>query len=94
MNNGGVRGFDRHHFILSCDVMRVITFPESLNGETGLVCSRARLEDFLRTVPVETLLKVKKRLDRPEAKVRDREGCYKLIVSGGPGRGLTLDLRE
>jgi hypothetical protein len=29
----------RHHFILSCDVMRVITFPESLNGETGLVCS-------------------------------------------------------
>jgi len=56
--------------------------------------SRARLEDFLRTIPVETLLKVKKRLDRPEAKVRDREGCYKLIVSGGPGRGLTLDLRE
>ena len=52
------------------------------------------LEDFLRTIPVETLLKVKKRLDRPEAKVRDREGCYKLIVSGGPGRGLTLDLRE
>jgi hypothetical protein len=34
-----VGGFDRHHFILSCDVMRVITFPESLNGETGLVCS-------------------------------------------------------
>ena len=37
--NGSVGGFDRHHFILSCDVMRVITFPESLNGETGLVCS-------------------------------------------------------
>ena len=37
--NGSVGGFDRHHFILSADVMRVITFPESLNGETGLVCS-------------------------------------------------------
>ena len=37
--NNSVGGFDRHHFILSSDVMRVITFPESLNGETGLVCS-------------------------------------------------------
>jgi len=34
-----VEGFDIHHFILSSDVLRVITFPESLNGETGLVCS-------------------------------------------------------
>jgi len=32
-------GFDIHHFILSSDVLRVITFPESLNGETGLICS-------------------------------------------------------
>ena len=37
--NDSVGGFDRHHFILSADVMRVITFPESINGETGLVCS-------------------------------------------------------
>ncbi|MGD0805447.1 MAG: hypothetical protein ABSA11_15415 [Candidatus Bathyarchaeia archaeon] len=37
--NDSVKGFDRHHFILSSDVLRVITFPESLNGETGLVCS-------------------------------------------------------
>jgi len=32
-------GFDKHHFTLSADVMRVITVPESLNGETGLICS-------------------------------------------------------
>ena len=32
-------GFDRYHFILSSDVMRVITFPGSLNGETRLICS-------------------------------------------------------
>ena len=34
-----VGGFDKHHFIVSSDTQRVITFPESLNGETGLVCS-------------------------------------------------------
>ena len=34
-----VGGFDRHHFIVSSDVMRVITFPESLNASTGLICS-------------------------------------------------------
>jgi hypothetical protein len=33
------RGFDIHHFVLSSDVLRVITFPESMNGETGLFCS-------------------------------------------------------
>jgi hypothetical protein len=31
-------GFDDSHFRLSCDPMRVVTFPESLNGETGLIC--------------------------------------------------------
>jgi hypothetical protein len=37
--NNHVGGFDIHRFILSSDVLRVIIFPESLNGETGLVCS-------------------------------------------------------
>jgi DNA primase catalytic subunit len=31
--------FDRSHFILSCDTMRVITVPESLNALTGLKAS-------------------------------------------------------
>jgi hypothetical protein len=31
-------GFDRHHFLLSSDPMRVMTVPGSLNGETGLIC--------------------------------------------------------
>jgi hypothetical protein len=30
--------FDRHHFILSVDPMRVISVPNSLNAETGLKC--------------------------------------------------------
>lgn len=31
--------FDRAHFILSVDPMRIITVPNTLNAETGLVCS-------------------------------------------------------
>ena len=31
--------FDKAHFAVSSDVLRVITFPESLNTETGLTCS-------------------------------------------------------
>jgi DNA primase catalytic subunit len=43
-------GFDRSHFIVSVDPMRVITVPNSLNGHTGLVCiplgNRQRLEQL------------------------------------------------
>ncbi len=31
--------FDRSHFIVSTDPMRVITVPSTLNGESGLVCT-------------------------------------------------------
>jgi DNA primase catalytic subunit len=31
--------FDRRHFTVSCDPMRVVTVPNTLNAETGLVCS-------------------------------------------------------
>ena len=44
---GSCGGFDRHHFTLSSDVTRIITFPGSLNGETGLICSYlGKREDF------------------------------------------------
>lgn len=33
-----VEGFDSPHFILSCDVTRVLSFPNSLNARTGLKC--------------------------------------------------------
>ena len=48
--------FDDRHFTLSCDPMRVVTFPGSLNGETGLVCKylggpqsfeRTRISDII-----------------------------------------------
>ncbi len=31
--------FDRHHFIVSVDPLRVISVPMSINGETGLICT-------------------------------------------------------
>jgi hypothetical protein len=31
-------GFDDDHFKLSVDPMRVVTFPDSVNGATGLLC--------------------------------------------------------
>ena len=34
----GCGGFDRHHYTLSVDPMRVISLPESLNARTGLIC--------------------------------------------------------
>ena len=33
------QAFDIPHYILSCDVTRVMTLPETLNGETGLICN-------------------------------------------------------
>jgi len=71
-----------------------IDFSKMANKLAEGMRKKEFLEDFLKTMPVETLLKVKKRLDSPTAKVEDEEGCYKLIVSGGPGRGTKLDLRE
>jgi hypothetical protein len=45
-----VGGFDHHHFVLSSDTQRVITVPESLNGETGLICSYlGNLKEFQDT---------------------------------------------
>lgn len=30
--------FDRYHFIVSTDPMRIITVPETINSESGLIC--------------------------------------------------------
>ena len=38
--------FDKSHYVLSCDVTRVITLPGTLNGETGLVCTSYTPDEF------------------------------------------------
>ena len=40
--------FNRYHFILSTDPMRVMTIPNTLNGKTGLVCSKWVDQQILR----------------------------------------------
>ena len=41
-----VVGFDKYHFAVSSDVMRVITFPESLNAKKGMICKHIPIKEF------------------------------------------------
>jgi hypothetical protein len=53
---GATGGFDNSHFKLSSDPMRMITFPESLNAVTGLICTYlGTLSDFARKQVTEIL---------------------------------------
>jgi len=52
--------FDRKHFTVSVDPMRVVTVPNTVNGKTGLVCSFiGDSEDFERLTIPELLDKSK-----------------------------------
>ena len=46
LNEYAPEAFDKSHYVLSCDVTRVMTLPETLNGETGLICSAYDLSQF------------------------------------------------
>ena len=48
--------FDRAHFILSTDPMRLITVPNTLNGETGLKCVYIGNRKDLEQQTIENLL--------------------------------------
>jgi DNA primase catalytic subunit len=48
--------FDRHHFILSVDPMRVISVPNSLNAETGLKCLYIGGRKDLENMTINSLL--------------------------------------
>jgi hypothetical protein len=41
--------------------MQVITFPESLNGKTGLICSYLGSPDIFRSMRVDTIVNKAKR---------------------------------
>ena len=49
--------FDESHFILSSDVTQVISYPESLNGESGLVCSYLGKPKEFNRMNVEDIIK-------------------------------------
>lgn len=54
--------------------------------------AQALLEDLLKTKPLETTLEVAARLTHPEASVKSKEGCFKLLIGGKPGRPYALDI--
>jgi hypothetical protein len=49
--------FDIHHFIVSTDPMRVITVPETLNAESGLICHYLGDRKDLERKPIEQIIK-------------------------------------
>ena len=62
-----------------------LKLAEGLNVE-------ALLEDLLKSKPLETTLEVAARLEHPEASVKSKEGCFKLLIGGKPGRPIELDI--
>ena len=56
------RAFDHAHYVLSVDTMRVITLPESLNGETGLICRYLGAPDSFREQTVSSIVEDAKRM--------------------------------
>ena len=49
-------GFDDDHFKVSVDPMRVVTFPESINGETGLLCKSLGGKNDFEAMNVSSML--------------------------------------
>jgi hypothetical protein len=49
-------GFNRPHFILATDPMRIITLPYSLNGQSGLVCLPIGNRRDLERLCIESLV--------------------------------------
>ena len=54
--------------------------------------AEALMEDLLRSKPLETTLEVSARLTNEDASVKSKEGCFKLLIGGKPGRPFVLDI--
>jgi DNA primase catalytic subunit len=49
-------GFNRPHFIVSTDPMRIVSLPNSLNGETGLICLPIGKKRILEKLSIDSLV--------------------------------------
>jgi hypothetical protein len=58
---GCPKAFDKHHFVVSNDICRVVTFPESINVETGLTCSYLGSPDEFRSMGIDAIVDKAKR---------------------------------
>lgn len=56
--------FDRAHFIVSVDPMRIVTVPNTLNGKTGLICSFIGNRNDLEKLSIPNLLERSKAFSR------------------------------
>lgn len=83
--------FDRAHFILSVDPMRVITVPNTLNGDTGLKCIYVGDRKALERRTVENILWQAKALEvrygYPELTIRAMNYPHK--TGGGNNARVT-----
>jgi hypothetical protein len=52
--------FDRAHFTVSVDPMRVVTVPNTINGKTGLVCKFVGTPKDLELLTISELLDMSK----------------------------------
>ncbi len=52
--------FDRAHFTVSVDPMRVVRVPNTMNGKTGLVCSYIGTVRDLENMTIPEILEVSK----------------------------------
>jgi hypothetical protein len=52
--------FDRAHFTVSVDPMRVVTVPNTVNGKTGLVCTFIGSPRDLKRLTVSEVLDLSK----------------------------------
>jgi hypothetical protein len=60
--------FDRAHFTVSVDPMRVVTVPNTVNGKTGLICTFIGSPRDLERLTISELLDLSKTFpSHPEA---------------------------
>jgi hypothetical protein len=50
-------GFNRSHFIVATDPMRIVTLPYSLNGESGLICLPLGNRKSFERLSIESLIR-------------------------------------
>jgi hypothetical protein len=83
--------FDRAHFTVSVDPMRVVTVPNTINGKTGLVCRFIGTPKDLELLTIDEVLDISKALPvhgYPEALEGSSVGC------NGPMKSCAKNLAE
>jgi len=84
--------FDRKHFTVSVDPMRVVTVPNTINGKTGLVCSFIGGEKDLERLTIPELLERSKEFARFHCYPEVLESPLTKEGSNGPMKSCAKNL--